>query len=228
MTYEPTYHYLPPASHRRLTPLYDIGCTLLGLGKKFKKKVLDAQPLVGGMTVIDVGCGTGVFLEIAKQKYPGVRFIGIDPDKDALAIAKKRFERAHLDIELIHSFAESLPLENASVDICFSTLAFHHMPDEIKERAIKEIYRVLKPGGAIIIADFGPSDSTAFRKALFFEKLEYIEGNLKGLIPKFLTDTGFSPPEVIGRHWPGIAILTAKSAHIAGWRSAGSNGAARV
>ncbi|MEK7624008.1 MAG: class I SAM-dependent methyltransferase [Patescibacteria group bacterium] len=210
MPYQPTYKYLPPASYSWGTPLYDFFCTILGLGKKYKKKVLAALQITSGMAVADIGCGTGVFLAIAKENYPDARFIGLDPDKEALRIAERRLKKSGHAVELMHAFAESLPLPDQSVDICVSSLAFHHMPDDIKEKAIKEIHRVLKPGGTVVIADFGASHSTFFRKALFFEKVEYIEGNFKGLLPKFLREAGFSEPEIVGRHAPGIVFLKAR------------------
>ena len=84
MTYKPKYKYLPPVGVSVFTPLYDFGCTITGLGKRFKTKVLSATLLSDSMVVADIGCGTGVFLKIAKQKYPRVQFVGLDPDKQAL------------------------------------------------------------------------------------------------------------------------------------------------
>ncbi len=210
MSYKPKYKYLPPLSWSVLTPLYDFGCTITGLGKRFKTKVLSAVLLRDSMVVADIGCGTGVFLKIAKQKYPRVQFVGLDPDKQALAIAERRFTKAGLSVELREAFAESLPLESQSVDVCFSTLAFHHMPDEVKYKAIQEMYRVLKPAGMAIIADFGETKSKLFRKMLFFERLEYLEGNFKGLIPQYFKKVGFKTPEVVGAHFPWIMIIRAQ------------------
>ncbi len=162
------------------------------------------------MTIADIGCGTGVFLKVAKQTYPNVKFIGIDPDRDALAIAERRLVKKGLEVKLKEAFAESLPLADQSVDICFSTLAFHHLPDEIKLKALQEMQRVLKPHGIVVIADFGESKSIFLRKILFFEKLEYLEGNLKGLIPQYLKEAGFNQPKTIGKHFPGVKIITAQ------------------
>ena len=210
MTYKPKYKYLPPAGVSVFTPLYDFGCTITGLGKRFKTKVLSATLLSDSMVVADIGCGTGVFLKIAKQKYPRVQFVGLDPDKQALAIAERRLTKAGLSVELREAFAESLPLESQSVDVCFSMLAFHHMPDKVKHKAVQEMYRVLKPAGVAIIADFGETKSVLFRKILFFERPEYLEGNLKGLIPQYLKEVGFKIPEIISSHFPGIMIMRAQ------------------
>lgn len=206
MTYTPNYKYIPPISLSILTPIYDFVCAITGLGEKFKKKVLESVKLKDGMIVADIGCGTGVFLKIAKERYPNVKFIGLDPDKKALAIAERRLKNG-LDIELKEAFAESLPLHDHSVDVCFSTLAFHHMPDDIKCKAIREIHRVLKPDGITVIADFGEIKNPFLRKLFFWEHLEYIKGNFNGLIPRYLEEAGFRNVEIAGSHFPAIKLV---------------------
>lgn len=193
-----------------MVPLYDAFCALLGLGRRFKEQVLGAVPIQPGAVVADIGCGTGVLLAAGKAKHPAARFIGIDPDEQALAIAKQRLQKAALDAELLQAYAEALPLPGESVDVCFSTLAFHHMPNEVKYRAVREMYRVLRPSGQAVIADFGPSQSRGLRRLLFFEKLEYLEGNLQGLIPRFLGEAGFQNIAEQGRHFPGVKIIVAQ------------------
>ena len=210
MSYKPDYRYIPPITWPVLTPLYDFFCVLGGLGARFKKKVLRAAPLLGGMHVLDVGCGTGVLLKVAKEMYPEVSFIGCDPDKQALVIAERRLAKAKLSVELREAFAESLPFPDSSLDVCFSTLALHHMPDEIKRRAIGECYRVLRSGGKIVIADLGETKSVILRTVLFFEKLEYLDGNFRGVIPQYLREIGFKNTHIAGHHFPGIDIVVAE------------------
>ena len=210
MPYKPDYKYIPPITWPLLTPLYDFFCTIIGLGSRFKTKVLNSVKLRDGITVADIGCGTGVFLKIAKERYSRVRFIGLDPDKQALTIAERRLAKAHLSVELREALAESLPLADKSVDICFSTLAFHHMPDNVKRDAIKEMYRVLKSGGKVVIGDFGARESTLLRTVLFFEKLEYIDGNFKGLIPQYMDEANFKNTRVVNHHFPDIDIVVAE------------------
>ena len=211
MPYQSQYNHIPPTNWPSLTPFYDFFCSISGLGKNFKEKVLRSVPVENAQIVADIGCGTGVFLKIAKQKYPSVQFIGLDPDRPALEIAKKRLARAGLNVELKEAFAESLPLSDRSIDVCFSTLAFHHMPDSSKQKAVEEIHRILKPGGRVVIADFGASESIWMRRILsFFDKWEYLEGNFKGLIPQYLKEVGFRDITTVGKHFPQIKILTAQ------------------
>lgn len=190
MLYQPNYKYLPPAHFHILTPLYDLLCTLLGLGKKFRRQILDSISIKETDVVLDIGCGTGVFLLMLKEKYPALNVIGVDPDEKSLKIAERRLSK-YSNVKLIKAFAESIPIEDNSVDIVVSTLTFHHLPDEIKEKAIFEIYRVLKQGGKIVITDFGKVDNWLVKRLFFFEKREYLEGNFKGLLQDYIKKVGF-------------------------------------
>jgi len=209
MPYQPHYRYIPPLEHDWLTPFYDLGCFLVGLGKSFKAQVLQSVEIKDGDTIADIGCATGVFLGLAQRTFPHSHVIGVDPDRRALAIARARFVRANFDVELHQAFAESLPIPDTSIDICFSTLAFHHMPDEVKRKALEEMKRVLKPNGRIVIADFGPTRNCWLRRVLFFEKIEYVKGNLEGIIPRFINEIGFKKLSVAGKKFPGIVIFIA-------------------
>lgn len=205
--YQPDYKYIPPATWNFLTPFYDFSCWILGLGPKFKQKILNSVEIRSGDKIADIACGTGVFLKVAKQKYPHTNLIGLDPDEKALSIAKNRLEKAGLQVDLQKAFAEALPLEAESVDVCFTTLALHHMPDPIKKKAIKEMYRILKKGGKIVVTDFGKSNSIVLRKLLSWENIEYLEGNLAGLVEIFLEETGFKNLRKTGKKFPGIYTL---------------------
>jgi len=206
----PTYQHLPPFGRHWLTPVYDFFCTLVGLGRPFKARVLAAVVVPAAATIVDVGCGTGVLLEVVKLRHPTGTVIGVDPDSGALAIAARRLKRVHLDVTLHRAYAEALPIADRSADACFSTLAFHHLPNVGKRSAIEEMYRVLKPGGWVVIADFGPSQNVWLRRMLFFEHLENLRGNLDGLIPRYLAAAGFRNVRVVGRKFPGIAITVAQ------------------
>lgn len=210
MLYQPDYKYIPPAHFHILTPLYDFLCILLGLGKKFRKQILTKIPIKETDTVLDVGCGTGILLLMLKEKYPDLHVIGLDPDRKALEIAKKRLDK-YSDIQLINTFAETIPLENNSIDIVLSVLTFHHLPERIKKKAIYEIYRILKTGGKLSIIDFGKIDNWLIRKLFFFEKRKYFTGNVQGLIIDYLKEAGFKNTIIIKDKLPlFICIIVAE------------------
>ena len=208
--YRPSYKPIPPWGKHYLTEWYDFTTTVLGFGHKFKKRVIRHLRLQPNETVLDIGCGPGMLLKILKQQNPGTKVIGIDPDQKSLELAQVKLKDQR-DVKLFHSFAESLPLEDNSVDVAVSTLAFHHMPNEIKLKAIQEIKRVLKPNGRALIVDFGPTKNIYIRAVLSYENQEYLKGNFDNLIPKYLQESGFVDIKTIDNSFPAVYFTSAKS-----------------
>jgi len=97
--------------------------------------------------IMDVGCGTGRLLRKAKQQWPNSRLVGVDAAEKMIQQATQLFPEAEFHVAM----AEALPLPNASVDLAFSTLSFHHWANQAK--GINEIARVLRPQGMFLLAD---------------------------------------------------------------------------
>jgi SAM-dependent methyltransferase len=106
-----------------------------------------------GEVALDLGCGAGTDLLIAAQMTgPSGRAIGVDMTPAMLEQA--RASAAHMglaNVELHESLIESLPIEDASVDVVISNGVIDLVPD--KEAVLDEIDRVLRPGGRLQIAD---------------------------------------------------------------------------
>jgi arsenite methyltransferase len=109
--------------------------------------------LEDGATVLDVGCGAGTDLLIAAQMVgERGRVVGVDMTASMLARVRSSAQEMGLtNVELHESFIESLPLDDASVDIVVSNGVIDLVPD--KEAVFAEIDRVLRPGGRLQIAD---------------------------------------------------------------------------
>ncbi len=99
------------------------------------------------VSVLDVGCGTGKLLRRARAFWPEAQFIGVDPANGMIEMAKRRTA----DATFFTGKAEALPLQDASVDLAISTTSFHHWQDQ--SAGIREIARVLRPGGYFILVD---------------------------------------------------------------------------
>src|SRR5208283_968268 len=97
--------------------------------------------------IMDVGCGTGRLLRKAKQQWPSSRLVGVDAAEKMIQQATQLFPEAEFHVAM----AEALPLPDASVDLAFSTLSFHHWANQAK--GISEIARVLRPQGMFLLAD---------------------------------------------------------------------------
>ncbi|HZC04178.1 MAG TPA: class I SAM-dependent methyltransferase [Ktedonobacterales bacterium] len=118
--------------------------------------VLDlAASLSAPASVLDVGCGTGRLLRTAAARWPYAQLIGVDPAQGMVDVARKLTP----DATFYRGLAESLPLPDASVDLVFSTLSFHHWADQTA--GVREIARALRPGGHFILADFAPPNGLA-------------------------------------------------------------------
>ncbi len=137
--------------------LYDQYNKWGGFGEAFRKKIVDEVALKPGESVLDCGCGTGTLAVIAKRQVgPEGSVHGIDLSPDQLAIAEKKAQKEDLTIGFQEGSIDELPFPDESFDAIFSTLMIHHVPEDIKRTAFREMRRVLKPGGRIVIVDFGP------------------------------------------------------------------------
>ena len=106
-----------------------------------------------GAVVLDLGCGAGTDLLIAAQMTGADgRVIGVDMTSSMLERARaSAAEMGIANVELHESLIESLPLENASVDVVISNGVIDLVPD--KDAVFDEIDRVLRPGGRLQVAD---------------------------------------------------------------------------
>lgn len=206
------YKIVPAFSFDFLTPFYDPVIELLGFGESFKIEVLNRVNFESGEDLLDIGCGTGMLLIPAKKYQPDSRVVGIDPDPHILDIAKRKINKQQLTVKLVNSFAEDLPFNNSSFDVVVSTLVFHHLPTEIKKQAMKEILRVLKKNGRFLLVDFGKPENSFWKIILalegIFEEAKYLQDNLNGKLPLFLSEAGFHVKEVLPRY-RGIQFLLA-------------------
>jgi ubiquinone/menaquinone biosynthesis C-methylase UbiE len=101
--------------------------------------------------VADVGCGFGRSLGKLHQRYSPRRLIAMDIDPEMLREAARETAALNIDAEFICCSSSNIKLEDNSVDLLFCHQTFHHLIDQ--EGAIREFFRVLKPGGVLLFAE---------------------------------------------------------------------------
>ncbi len=135
--------------------LYDqlTWATFLGQSDKLRRRMVSRLDLVPGDRVLDIGCGTGLNLEAIRDKVVSEGEIdGIDLTPEMLGLAQQRVERKRWgNVRLSHGDAKSLPFADNVFDGVCSTLALSVVPEW--RLALKEAWRVLKPGGRIALLD---------------------------------------------------------------------------
>ena len=137
---------------------YDMLITVLTFGRerKFRERLLGPAGLKPGESVLDIGCGTGgLAMAAARQVGASGKVCGIDPSAEMIDRARAKARRASLEIAFEVAWAQALPFPDASFDVVLSTVMLHHIPRAGREEALREVRRVLVPGGRLLAVDFG-------------------------------------------------------------------------
>lgn len=101
--------------------------------------------------VVDIGCGWGRSFHLLHQRFKPRRLIGIDADPAMLAASAAEVRTRNISVEFRLESASQLSLPSESADMVFCHQTFHHLVEQ--ESAIREIFRVLKPGGVLLMAE---------------------------------------------------------------------------
>jgi ubiquinone/menaquinone biosynthesis C-methylase UbiE len=183
-----------------LTPVYDVFAKLFFPEAKFKRALIAYASLAADQHVLDLGAGTGTLAIMIKQAQPDVRVTGLDGDPDILSIAREKASRADVNITFDHGNAAALPYPDASFDRVLSSLVFSLLSSDVKRDAVHESYRVLRGGGALLIADFGPPHTWWGRRvAPLMRRWEPLHDHLEGRLPEMFREAGLEYVETLAR-----------------------------
>jgi ubiquinone/menaquinone biosynthesis C-methylase UbiE len=215
--------YIPAARWRVFTRVYDPVIALTMRERSWRATMaerVDADLPEGGFAA-DVGAGTGTFAIALAARRPDARVAGIDGDPEILARAAAK--SGGDAVEWRPGLAQELPLEDGSVDVLTTSLMLHHLLWDEKRAALAEAVRVLKPGGVLHVADWGPPQDPLMSGAFYV--LQAIDGFARtrdhraGRLPELFAAAGLSSVERYERLRTGFGGLDL-------WRAENASGSA--
>jgi len=150
--------------------------------RKFAYRLADIEE---GKTAADIGAGTGFMTHGLLQA--GLKVLAIDQSPEMLALLKNKY--ADCDgLTCLEGDSDALPIDNTSVDYVFANMFLHHVADPLV--AIKEMYRILKPDGKLVITDLDKHEFSELQTAQYDVWLGFDREDIKLWFQK----AGFKSP----------------------------------
>lgn len=210
--------FVPALGNAALTGQYDRVIALVTREKRWRAALVAEVNPKDGEVILDVGAGTGTQAIIIKRTAPGARVIALDPDPEALVLAKAKAGAAGVEIECVEGMGDrAAQLVGAGVaHKAISSLMLHHCSIPMKMAILAAMHASLRPLGTLHIADYGQQRALLMR--LLFLQVQLTDGfettqpNADGVLAQLITQAGFvdvSETNVIHTPTGSISIYTA-------------------
>lgn len=188
-------NFTPALGYGWLTKFFDLSIRITMPEKEFRRRTVDALDPQPHEDILNFGFGTGQNFILIKCRCPEVNLWGVEIDPKVKTIAEKKLATAGVEVDLALYDGDKFPFADDRFDKAFSSLVFHHLDAETKRNSLREMFRILKPGGELLICDFGGAKNTLMR--LGYGLVQLIDGfettrdNIEGKLPDYIAEAGF-------------------------------------
>lgn len=197
--------YIPALGRREWTGMYDWVIAVLTRERVWRSLVLTALDPRNGEVIVDLGAGTSSLGIMIKKHAPGARLVAVDPDPEVRLIGERKAHAAGVEIEYETAMGDA-PVASvgaAGADGVTCSLVLHQCALEAKQSILENAFRLLKPGGRLVLADYGEQPTPLMRMAFLLVQMtdgfEPTEHNRRGAIPQLLLACGFKRTEIAER-----------------------------
>jgi SAM-dependent methyltransferase len=196
--------------------IYELGVELLfrGTADVMRRQIIPPVTrfveAAGGaqhVRLLDVACGTGRTLHQLSRTHPDLRLYGVDLSPAYVRLARKQLDDV-AEIAVAVENAEALPFADGAFDIATSVYLFHELPRNARRNVVRELFRVVRPGGIVVIEDSAQLvESAEIATALqafpgeFHEPFfaDYLEDDLAGLLAEVGFEIDSSEPHFVAK-----------------------------
>jgi ubiquinone/menaquinone biosynthesis C-methylase UbiE len=155
--------------------------------EKVREKAVEAAGVEAGRVAVDVGAGTGFVTEALVER--GLKVIAVDQAPSMLEALRRKFPDREV-VDCRTGEAEDLPIADATADYSFANMFLHHVEDPA--RAIREMARIVRPGGRVVITDMDAHDNEFLRS----EQHDRWMGFVRNDIRKWFREAGLTDVRV--------------------------------
>ncbi|MEM1032074.1 MAG: bifunctional demethylmenaquinone methyltransferase/2-methoxy-6-polyprenyl-1,4-benzoquinol methylase UbiE [Myxococcota bacterium] len=129
----------------------------LGMDRSWRRQLVDALgPLTAGDEVLDVATGTADIAISVARRYPGVRVTGVDPSVNMLDVGREKLEALGDRVSLVEGDAQAMSFDDDRFAGACIAFGIRNVPD--RARGLREMARVTRPGGRVVVLELGEPD----------------------------------------------------------------------